>query len=76
MALAAGWDERVRHIPVLVDGAVFCLMPYRVGQSTGHLLGLIAFLVQHDSYHIGQIGFLRRQLGKPALAYTRGARAG
>ena len=30
-------------------------------------------LVQHDSYHIGQMGFLRRQLGKPAMAYARGA---
>lgn len=39
-------------------------------------LGMIAFLAQHDSYHIGQMGFLRRQLGKPAMAYTRGAGAG
>jgi uncharacterized damage-inducible protein DinB len=37
-------------------------------------LGLIAFLMQHDSYHIGQMAFLRRQLGKPAMAYTRGVR--
>ena len=29
----------------LLGGAVFCLMPYRVGQSTGHLLGLISFLL-------------------------------
>jgi hypothetical protein len=29
----------------LVAGAVFCLMPYRTGQSTGHLLGLVAFLL-------------------------------
>jgi hypothetical protein len=29
----------------LVGGAVFCLMPYRVGQSTGHLLGLVTFLL-------------------------------
>ena len=29
----------------LVGGAVFALMPYRVGQSTGHLLGLAAFLL-------------------------------
>jgi uncharacterized damage-inducible protein DinB len=41
------------------------------GDSTR--LGLIAFLVQHDSYHLGQIAFLRKQLGKPAMAYTRGA---
>jgi uncharacterized damage-inducible protein DinB len=36
-------------------------------------LGLIAFLAQHDSYHLGQIAFVRRQLGKPAMTYTRGA---
>jgi hypothetical protein len=29
----------------LIGGVVFCLMPYRVGQSTGHLLGLISFLL-------------------------------
>jgi uncharacterized damage-inducible protein DinB len=34
-------------------------------------LGMIAFLTQHDSYHIGQLAFLRRQLGKSAMAYTR-----
>jgi uncharacterized damage-inducible protein DinB len=38
-------------------------------------LGLIAFLSQHDSYHLGQIGFLRRQLGKPPMSYARGAGA-
>jgi uncharacterized damage-inducible protein DinB len=34
-------------------------------------LGMIAFLTQHDSYHVGQAAFLRRQLGKPAMTYTR-----
>lgn len=34
-------------------------------------LGLIAFLVQHDSYHLGQVAFLRRQLGKPPMSYAR-----
>jgi uncharacterized damage-inducible protein DinB len=34
-------------------------------------LGMIAFLVQHDSYHLGQIGFIRRQLGKPPMSYAR-----
>jgi hypothetical protein len=27
--------------------------------------------VQHESYHVGRWRFLRRQLGKPAMAYTR-----
>ena len=34
---------------------------------------MIAFLVQHDAYHIGQVAFLRRQLGRPAMAHTRSA---
>lgn len=43
---------------------------FPLGDSTR--LGMIAFLAQHDSYHLGQIGFLRRQLGKPAMSYARG----
>lgn len=31
--------------PALVGGLVFALAPYRVGQSTGHLLGLASFLL-------------------------------
>jgi uncharacterized damage-inducible protein DinB len=34
-------------------------------------LGMVAFLAQHDSYHLGQIGFIRRQLGKPPMSYAR-----
>jgi uncharacterized damage-inducible protein DinB len=45
----------------------------RLPVDDGTRLGLIAFLVQHDSYHLGQIGFLRRQLGKPPMSYARGA---
>ena len=46
---------------------------HRFPVSDASELGMIAFLAQHDSYHIGQMGFLRRQLGKLAMAYTRGA---
>jgi uncharacterized damage-inducible protein DinB len=34
-------------------------------------LGMVTFLVQHDSYHVGQIAFIRRQLGKAPMSYTR-----
>ncbi len=33
------------------------------------LLGAITFLLQHEAYHIGQLGLLRRELGLPALEY-------
>jgi hypothetical protein len=32
-------------------------------------LGSVAFLVQHDSYHLGQLSLLRRALGLPAMSY-------
>ena len=35
----------VSRAAALLGGVVFCLMPYRVGQSTGHLLGPISFLL-------------------------------
>ncbi len=44
---ACWWLRVLRLAPgaALVGGLVFALAPYRVGQSTGHLLGLIAFLL-------------------------------
>ena len=36
----------------------------------------VAFLAQHDSYHLGQISFVRRQLGLPAMVYDRPSRGG
>jgi len=38
------------------------------------VLGAVAFLTQHDSYHLGQLAALRRALGFQAMRY--GARAG
>ena len=34
------------------------------------MLGALMFLVQHDSYHIGQLAFLRKYTGLPAMKYT------
>ncbi|HEX4931880.1 MAG TPA: DinB family protein, partial [Gemmatimonadaceae bacterium] len=33
------------------------------------ILGAIAFVIQHDAYHLGQLSLLRRQLGMPAMSY-------
>lgn len=35
------------------------------------LAGLWAFINDHQSYHIGQIGIIRRALGKEAMSYFR-----
>jgi uncharacterized damage-inducible protein DinB len=44
---------------------------HRFPASDGTMLGMLTFLAQHDSYHVGQLAFLRRQLGMPAMSYAR-----
>lgn len=34
------------------------------------VLGLFAFMVQHDSYHLGQLSLLRKHAGLPAMSYS------
>jgi len=34
------------------------------------MIGALAFLVQHDSYHVGQLALLRRQVGLPPMSYA------
>jgi uncharacterized damage-inducible protein DinB len=38
--------------------------------SDGSVLGAVAFLAQHESYHMGQLGLLRKALGYPPMSYT------
>lgn len=37
--------------------------------SDGTMLGTLTFLVQHDSYHLGQLSLLRKYCGLPAMRY-------
>lgn len=36
----------------------------------GSVLGAIAFLIQHESYHIGQLGFLRKCFELEPMSYS------
>jgi uncharacterized damage-inducible protein DinB len=75
--IRTAWIEVGRHVvTTLADAGADAL-----GETLTHplsldgtRLGLVAFLVQHDAYHVGQAAFLRRQLGRPAMSYARGAR--
>ena len=51
------------RIAALAGGLVFAIAPYRVGQSTGHLLGLIAFLLPATL-----LALERRRFGWAAIA--------
>jgi uncharacterized damage-inducible protein DinB len=39
-----------------------------IGDDTVH--GLLSFLVSHESYHIGQLGLLRKMIGKEPMSYN------
>lgn len=49
------WDER-------------CGQRFPAADQT--LIGALTFLVQHDSYHVGQLALLRRQAGLPGMSYA------
>lgn len=43
-------------------------MPHPANDAT--VGGLVDFLVDHESYHIGQLGFIRKALGYGAMSYS------
>lgn len=44
--------------------------PFDAGIADATLGGVIAFLVQHEAYHVGQMGILRKALGYDATSYA------
>lgn len=55
------------HGASLAGGLVFALAPYRVGQSTGHLLGLISFLLPATLLALERRRFLLAGLALTAI---------
>ncbi len=70
--LVAAWEAVSAHLAVRVERLDTAFLARPAGAfpgSDGTVLGGLAFLVQHESYHIGQMALLRRQLGLPAMTY-------
>jgi uncharacterized damage-inducible protein DinB len=40
------------------------------GAADQTVLSALTFLVQHDSYHVGQLALLRKYVGLPAMRYV------
>ena len=53
----------------LPDAALSSPAPAKVPVNDDTLGGMLAFLMHHEAYHIGQLGLLRRILGKEAMKY-------
>jgi uncharacterized damage-inducible protein DinB len=72
------WSEVSAHLQQVLNGLTAAQLNeanvHRFPLADKSRLGMIAFLIQHDSYHLGQVAFLRRQLGKPPMSYAARAR--
>ena len=70
--LTAYWEAISAHIAVAIerlDTAALSRAAAALPGSDGTVLGDLAFLAQHESYHVGQMGLLRRALGLPGMRY-------
>ena len=66
VALAGPLDA---HLETVTAAALDCPSPQRFPVRDTSVLGGIAFLVQHEAYHIGQMALLRKYVGAPAMSY-------
>ena len=72
--IRAGWDaisdELERRLESADAATLEAHSPVRFPLDDGSRLGTVAFLMQHDSYHVGQLALLRKHVGYPAMKYT------
>lgn len=71
--LAQYWDAIAAHLAVIVeriDTPLLAQTGPALPGSDGTVLGNLAFLAQHESYHLGQIALLRRAHGLAAMSYS------
>ena len=77
-ALTEAWERVSAHLAVQIERLDTPVLVRPVTQrfpgGDGTLLGALTFLVQHDSYHLGQLALLRRQLGYPPMSYAHAPR--
>ncbi len=71
--LRPAWRAIGDHLATVVAGLTSTQLAAPIAQrfpeADGTVRGALAFLLQHDSYHLGQVGLLRRHVGLPGMRY-------
>ena len=65
-ATAAAIGEGIANMPEEVAASK---SPSQAPIADDTILGLAAFFVSHEGYHIGQLGMLRKMIGKEAMSF-------
>jgi hypothetical protein len=64
---SAGSALRAR-LRTMTDAELFADLQLRIPSTDGTLRGAIVFALFHEGYHVGQMGYVRRTLGKEGIA--------
>ncbi len=64
---APGISNAFTNMP---EEALSAKAPVQTPVADDTLRGLLAFLVSHEAYHIGQLSLLRKMVGKEAMSYN------
>lgn len=59
----------LRRIPSADRDVLEAVAPMDFPVADGTILGAVSFFAEHEAYHVGQMGILRKQLGYPATSY-------
>jgi uncharacterized damage-inducible protein DinB len=65
--VSANISEGISKIPEEVLAAK---SPSQAPIADDSIRGLVSFLISHEAYHIGQLGILRKLIGKEAMSYN------
>jgi uncharacterized damage-inducible protein DinB len=63
--------ELTNYISGLTEDKLLSPPPFQTAIANNTLQGLIAYMVIHESHHIGQLSILRKLLGKTAMSMSR-----
>lgn len=66
-ALASASEPLMARLATLTDEELAKEAPMKVPTKDPSLRGLIAFFAYHESYHVGQIAYVKKWLGYPGI---------
>jgi hypothetical protein len=68
----AAWEEVSARLTAAIEGASEEVLskpsPPGIPSADGKVSGLVGFLANHETYHVGQVGYLRSFLGHEGVA--------
>jgi hypothetical protein len=60
------------RLKAMTESELFSELQLKIPSTDGTLRGAIVFALFHEGYHVGQMGYVRRMLGKDRIAQLQG----